>query len=40
MVKRLSKKPNPCEIIKMSVDNMNSSPSAKYKQTPNETEKN
>ena len=25
---------NPYEIIKMSVDNMNSLPSAKYQQTP------
>ena len=40
MKKRLSKKPNPYEIIKKSVDNMNSLPSAKYKQTPNEIEKN
>ena len=40
MVKRLSKKINPYEIIKKSVDDMNSLPSAKYKQTPNEIEKN
>ena len=40
MKKRLSKNPNPYEIIKMSVDNMNSLPSAKYKQIPNENEKN
>ena len=40
MVKRLSKKINPYEIIKKSVDNMNSLPSAKYNQTPNEIEKN
>ena len=39
MEKRLSKKPNPYKIIKKSVDNMNSLPSAKYKETPNETEK-
>ena len=40
MKKRLSKKPNPYKIIKKSVDNMNSFPCAKYKQTPNEIEKN
>ena len=40
MEKRLSKKINPYEIIKKSVDNMNSLPSGKYKQTPNEIEKN
>ena len=40
MVKRLSKKMNPYEIIKKSVHDMNSLPSAKYKQTPNEIEKN
>ena len=38
--KRLSKKQNPFEIIKKSVDNMNSLPSTKYKQTPNKIEKN
>ena len=37
--KRLSKKPNPYEIMKKSVDNMNSLPSAKCKQTPNKIEK-
>ena len=31
MEKRLSKKINPYRIIKMSVDNMSSLPSAKYK---------
>ena len=40
MKKRLSKIPSPYEIIKRSVDNMNSLPSVKYKQTPNEIEKN
>ena len=40
MKKRLSKKLNPYKIIKNSVDNMNSLPSAKYKQIPNEIEKN
>ena len=40
MKKRLSKKSNPYEIIKNSVDNMSSLPSAKCKQTPNEIEKN
>ena len=39
MKKRMSKKPNPYKIIKKSVDNMNSLPSANYKQTPNEIEK-
>ena len=37
---RLSKKIDPFEIIKKSVYNMNSLPSAKYKQTPNDIEKN
>ena len=32
MEKRLSKKQNPNEIIKKSVENMNSLPHAKYKQ--------
>ena len=40
MKKRLLKIPSPYEIIKRSVDNMNSLPSVKYKQTPNESEKN
>ena len=40
MEKRLPVKPNPYKIIKKSVDTMNSLPSAKYKQTPNEIEKN
>ena len=40
MEKRLSKKINPYRIIKKSVGNMSSLPSAKYKQTPNEIEKN
>ena len=40
MEKRLSKKINPYEIIKKSVDNMNSLPSTKCNQTPNEIEKN
>ena len=40
MEKRLSKKIYPFEIVKKFVDNMNSLPSAKYKQTPNEIEKN
>ena len=40
MEKRLSKKINPYEIIKKFVDNMNSLPSGKYKQTPNEILKN
>ena len=39
MEKRLPVKPNPYKIIKKSVDTMNSLPSAKYKQTPNEIEK-
>ena len=39
MENRLSKTPNPYEIIEMSVNNMNSLPSAKYKQTPNDVEK-
>ena len=34
--KRLSKKPNPHKIIKKSVDNMNSLPSASNKEIPNE----
>ena len=38
--KKLSKKINPYEIIKKSVDNMSSLPLAKYKQTPNEIDKN
>ena len=40
MEKRLSKKIYPFEIVKTFVDNMNSLPSAKYKQAPNEIEKN
>ena len=36
----LSKTPNPYEIIKKSVDNMNSLSSVKYKQTPNDIKKN
>ena len=36
MEKRLLKKQNPYKIIKKSVENMNSLPSAKYKQTSNE----
>ena len=40
MEKRLLKNPNPYEITKKSVDNMNNLPSAKYKQTPNEIGKN
>ena len=40
MRKTLLKKPNPYEIMKKSVDNANSLPSAKYKQTPNGIEKN
>ena len=40
MKKRLSKKPSPYKIMKKSVDNMNSLPFAKYKQTPNKIEKN
>ena len=35
-----SKKQNLYEIIKKFVENMNSLPSTKYKQTPNEIEKN
>ena len=34
------KKTKPLDIIKKSVENMNSLPSAKYKQTANEIEKN
>ena len=40
MEKRLSRKMNPYEIIKKSVDKTNSLPSAKYKQSPNEIERN
>ena len=40
MEKRLSTKINPYEIIKKSVDNVNSLPSTKYNQTPSEIEKN
>ena len=40
MRKRLSKKSKPYQIIRKSFDNMNSLPSTKYKQTPNEIEKN
>ena len=39
MEKRLPKKQNPYEIMKKSVDNMNSLPSEKNKQAPNEIEK-
>ena len=37
--KRLPKKSNPYKIIKKPINNMNSLPSAKYKQTPNDIEK-
>ena len=40
MEKMPSKKQNLYEIIKKFVENMNSLPSTKYKQTPNEIEKN
>ena len=40
MEKMPSKKQNLYEIIKRFVENMNSLPSTKYKQTPNEIEKN
>ena len=40
MEKMPSKKQNLHEIIKKFVENMNSLPSTKYKQTPNEIEKN
>ena len=40
MEKALSKMQNPYEIIRKFVENINSLPSAKYKQTPNEIEKN
>ena len=40
MEKVLSKMQNPYEIIRKFVENINSLPSAKYKQTPNEIEKN
>ena len=36
MEKTLSKKQNLCEIMKKSIENMNSLPSSKYKQTLNE----
>ena len=39
MEKRLSKKPNLYKKINKSVENMNSLPSGKYEQTPNEAEK-
>ena len=38
--KEISKRVNPYEIIKKSVDNMNSQPTTKYKQVPNDIEKN
>ena len=38
MEKRLPKKQNPYEIIRKSIENMNSLPSAKYKQAPDEIE--
>ena len=40
MEKMPSKKQNLYEIIKKFFENMNSLPSTKYKQTPNEIEKN
>ena len=40
MEKMPSKKQNLYDIIKKFVENMNSLPSTKYKQTPNEIEKN
>ena len=39
MEKSLSKKPNSYKKINKSVENMNSLPSGKDKQTPNEAEK-
>ena len=38
--KKISKRINSYEIINKSVDNMNSQPTAKYKQVPNDIEKN
>ena len=38
--KKFSKRRNPYEIITKSVDNMNSQPKTKYKQLPNDIEKN
>ena len=38
--KNFSKRINPYEIIKKSVDNMNTQPTTKYKQVPNDIEKN
>ena len=38
--KKVSKRISPYKIIKKSVDNMNSLPTAKYKQIPNEIENN
>ena len=38
--KKTIKKINPCEIIKKSADNINSLPTAKYKQVSNDIEKN
>ena len=38
--KKISKRINSYEIINKSVDNMNSQPTTKYKQVPNDIEKN